>query len=323
MHAGAKSEFPSTIGRCCNITNGPSRPFCLTIPQDISSKKGKKKNMTLQSLNKNVLMWAAFFAASLFVYFKLSNGHFSIILTYGAMARMFGLGILNVKIFSSQRATGVSVKTLQLYCLVFVCRLTAISRHQGYLPYDKTGDWLYHAIEFLALALTGSALWGCMGPFKGTYQGAMDRFGEFHVPPGAGALYLAVPMLILAALVHPNFNKNLLSDVAWTYAIYLEQFALLPQLFLFQQRAAGVVDLLTAHFVAALGFGRLLEFVFWVKNHTELVTSSGSSMPGYLALGSQLMQLVLMCDFFYYYYLAVKNATPLVIPSQSAAMGIV
>ena len=163
-----------------------------------------------------------------------------------------------------------------------------------------------------------------MGPFKGTYQGALDRFGEFHVPPGAGALYyLAVPMLILAALVHSNFNKNFLSNVAWTYATYLEPFALLPQLFLFQQRAAGVVDLLTAHFVAALGFGRLLEFVFWVKNHTELVTSSGSSMPGYLALGSQLMQLVLMCDFFYYYYLAVKNATPLVIPSQSAAMGIV
>ena len=149
MHAEAKSEFPSAIDQSCNITNNPSCPFHQTIPQGMSSKKGKKQSMPLQSLNKTVLMWAAFFAASLFVYFKLSNGYFSVLVTYGAMARMFGLGILNVRTFSSQRATGVSIKTLQLYCLVFVCRLTATVRHQGYLPYDKTGDWLYHAIEFL------------------------------------------------------------------------------------------------------------------------------------------------------------------------------
>mmetsp|Transcript_17789 Transcript_17789/g.36221 ORF Transcript_17789/g.36221 Transcript_17789/m.36221 type:complete len:362 (-) Transcript_17789:112-1197(-) len=285
------------------------------------TKKGKK-SIALQALNKNVLMWGGFFSASLFVYFVLSGGDFSFLMTYGAMARMFGFGILNVKTFKSQRATGISVKSLQLYCLVFFFRLTSIIRHEGYLPYDKSGDWLYHFIEIMALIFTASALWGCMGPFKQTYQQDQDKFGEMNVPPGFGAVYLAVPVMIVAVLIHPNLNSDFMSDVAWTYAMYLESVSLVPQLYMFQKQASGVVELLTAHFVAALGFGRLLEFAFWVYSYHELATAAGSKLPGYLALFSQFMQLVLMLDFFWYYYVAVRNATPLVLPSHSG-MGIV
>jgi hypothetical protein len=267
-------------------------------------------------------MWAGFFTASLLVYFLLSGGDFSFLMTYGGMSRMFGFGILNVKTFKSKRATGVSIKSLQLYCIVFVCRLTSIIRHEGYLPYDKSGDWLYHIIEFMALVFTAAALWACMGPFKQTYQSDFDKFGELNVPPGYGAVYIAGPVLVIALFIHPSLNNDFLSDVAWTYAMYLESVALIPQLYMFQKQTSGVVELLTAHFVAALGFGRLLEFLFWIYSYHELASSAGSKLPGYLALFSQFMQLVLMLDFFWYYYLAVKNATPLVLPSHSG-MGIV
>ena len=284
--------------------------------------KSGKKSIALQALNQNVLIWAGFFTASLFVYFMLSGGDFSFLMTYGAMARMFGFGILNLKTFKSQRATGVSIKTLQLYCLVFFFRLTSIIRHEGYLPYDKSGDWLYHFIEVMSLIFTGAALWACMMPYKHTYQVDLDRFGELHVPPGFGAVYLAGPILVIAILVHPNLNADFISDTAWTYAMYLESAALVPQLFMFQKQASGVVELLTAHFVAALGFGRIMEFFFWIYSYHELANSAGSRLPGYLALFAQFVQLVLMLDFFWYYYLAVKNATPLVLPSHTG-MGIV
>jgi len=289
--------------------------------EEDKSKKGKK-SLALQALNQNVLIWAGFFTASLLVYSLLSGGDFSFLMTYGAMSRMFGFGILNVKTFKSQRATGVSIKTLQLYCLVFFFRLTSIIRHEGYLPYDKSGDWLYHVIEIMALAFTAAALWAAMGPFKRTYQADLDTFGEMNVPAGFGAVYLAVPVLIVAALIHPNLNSDFLSDVAWTYAMYLESVALIPQLYMFQKQSTGVVELLTAHFVAALGFGRVMEFCFWVYSYHELANSAGSRLPGYLALFSQFMQLVLMLDFFWYYFMAVKNATPLVLPSHNG-MGIV
>jgi ER lumen protein retaining receptor len=287
-----------------------------------SKEKAGKKSLALHALNKNVYLWAGFFTASLFIYFLMSGGDFSFLMTYGALARMFGFGILNVKTWKSQRATGVSIKTLQLYCLVFFFRLTSITRHEGYLPYDKSGDWLYHVIELAALLFTGGALYGCMMPFKSTYQSDLDRFGEFKVPPGYGALYLAVPVFLIAIFIHPNLNADFVSDTAWTYAMYLESTALIPQLYMFQKQASGVVELLTAHFVAALGFGRLMEFFFWIYSYHELANSSGSRLPGYLALLSQFIQLVLMVDFFWYYYMAVKNATPLVLPSHTG-MGIV
>eukprot|EP00523_Entomoneis_sp_CCMP467_P005967 CAMPEP_0168733426 /NCGR_PEP_ID=MMETSP0724-20121128/8286_1 /TAXON_ID=265536 /ORGANISM="Amphiprora sp., Strain CCMP467" /LENGTH=374 /DNA_ID=CAMNT_0008780487 /DNA_START=184 /DNA_END=1308 /DNA_ORIENTATION=- len=284
--------------------------------------KGGKKSIALQALNQNVLIWAGFFSASLLIYSLLSGGDFSFLMTYGAMARMFGFGILNVKTFKSQRATGVSIKSLQLYALVFFFRLTSIFRHEGYLPYDKSGDWLYHFIELMSLIFTSAALYGCMVPFKGTYQHDLDRFGEFNVPPGFGAAYLAGPILVVAIFIHPNLNADFLSDVAWTYAMYLESTALIPQLYMFQKQASGVVELLTAHFVAALGFGRLMEFLFWIYSYHELASSTGSRLPGYLALFSQFVQLVLMVDFFWYYYKAVRSATPLVLPTHGG-LGIV
>jgi len=291
---------------------------------DADKTKIGKKSIALQALNQNVYLWAGFISASLVVYFLLSGGDFSFLMTYGAMARMFGFGILNVKTWKSKRATGVSVKTLQLYCLVFFFRLTSIIRHEGYLPYDKSGDWLYHFIEIMALVFTAGALYGCMVPFKSTYQADLDRFGEFNVPPGYGAVYLAGPILLVAIFIHPALNADFLSDTAWTYAMYLESAALIPQLYMFQKQASGVVELLTAHFVAALGFGRLMEFFFWIYSYHELASSTGSRLPGYLALLSQFLQLVLMVDFFWYYYVAVKNATPLVLPQQSTGgLGIV
>lgn len=280
------------------------------------SKRGKK-SIALQALNKNVLIWAGFFTVSLFVYFLLSGGDFSFLMTYGAMSRMFGFGILNLKTFKSQRSTGISAKTLQLYSLVFFFRLISIMRHEGYLPYDKSGDWLYHLIEILALLFTASALYGVTVPFKSTYQADCDKFGEISVPPGYGAVYLAVPALILALFLHPSLNEDFLSDVAWTYAMYLESVAVIPQLYMFQKQKNGVVEIMNAHFVAALGFGRIMEFTFWIYSYAELTTSSGSSLPGYLAIISQFLQLVLMVDFFWYYLTAVKNATPLVLPSHS------
>lgn len=275
-----------------------------------------RKTLAAKALNQNVMLWAGFFALSLFVYFVLSGGDFSFLMTYGAMSRMFGFGVLNVKIVTGKRVTGVSVKTLQLYIICFVSRLSSIIRHEGYLPYDKSGDWLYHLIEFIALGFTCFALYMTMVVHKDSYQADFDRFGEMNVPPGAGAAYIAAPIAIVALLIHPTLNQDFLSDFSWTYAMYLESAALIPQLFMFQKQKTGVVELLTAHFVFALGFGRLLEFSFWIFSYQELLTSSGSKLPGYIAVFSIFMQLLLMLDFFYYYYLAMKNHTPLVLPSH-------
>ena len=68
---------------------------------DESKAKAGKKSLALESLNQNVLIWAGFFTGSLFVYFMLSGGDFSFLMTYGALARMFGFGILNLELYEN------------------------------------------------------------------------------------------------------------------------------------------------------------------------------------------------------------------------------
>lgn len=48
--------------------------------------------------------------------------------------------------------------------------------------------------------------------------------------------YLAPPMFVAAIFIHPGLNSQSLYDIAWTYALYLEAVALLPQIHLFTKR---------------------------------------------------------------------------------------
>ncbi|CAN0027218.1 unnamed protein product, partial [Hapterophycus canaliculatus] len=82
--------------------------------------------------------------------------------------------------------------------------------------------------------------------FKSTYQKEADSFGALHVPTEWGTLYIFVPCLLLAVVVHPTLNKHFLSDTAWTFSMYLESMAIVPQLFMFQKQAKGIVEVLVS-----------------------------------------------------------------------------
>lgn len=123
--------------------------------------------------------------------------------TYAAFMRCFGFGLLNFKMWSSKSAKGVSVKTLELYVLTFVARLLSIMRHQGYLPFDKTGDWFYHTVEVMSLIMVSLATIGVFLPFISTYEEKFDLFGNLHIPSIAGAAYIVAPCIILAIFFHP------------------------------------------------------------------------------------------------------------------------
>lgn len=123
--------------------------------------------------------------------------------TYAAFMRCFGFCLLNFKMWSSKSAKGVSVKTLELYAFTFLARLASILRHQGYLPFDKTGDWFYHVVEIFSLIAVGFAAFAIFSPLNSSYEEKYDRFGNLYIPSVAGVAYVAVPCIILAILFHP------------------------------------------------------------------------------------------------------------------------
>ncbi len=151
----------------------------------------------------NAALWGSFLTASLLVWSLLSSGDFSFLLTYASFMRLFGLALLNYGVWTNRTVKGISVKTLQVYAIVFVCRLLSILRHQGYLPFDKTGDWFYHWVEIMSLLIVGLGMYGVLGPFASTYEEKHDRFGNLMVPGEYGAIYLVGPAVILALLFHP------------------------------------------------------------------------------------------------------------------------
>lgn len=89
--------------------------------------------------------------------------------------------------FSAKTAKGVSLKTLELYGAVFFFRLLSILRHQGYLPFDKSGDWFYHVVEIFSQILVGLSIYLVFVPLMPTYN---EKFGELNfVLVGLGCVY--------------------------------------------------------------------------------------------------------------------------------------
>eukprot|EP00591_Stephanopyxis_turris_P010128 CAMPEP_0195513398 /NCGR_PEP_ID=MMETSP0794_2-20130614/5054_1 /TAXON_ID=515487 /ORGANISM="Stephanopyxis turris, Strain CCMP 815" /LENGTH=344 /DNA_ID=CAMNT_0040641395 /DNA_START=42 /DNA_END=1076 /DNA_ORIENTATION=- len=283
---------------------------------DNSSTDVTKSSMAGLVNSFDMKLWICFFGVVLFVHSLVCTGDFSALLVLASSARTFGFAVLNLKIWATKSVAGISVKTLHMYCLVFFCSGLSIWVDEGYMPNDEVGGFTYQMVEAISLFLALSAIYACTVQFRTTYQHDCDRFGEQNVPSGFGTLYLVIPSFILALIFHPERNDHFITDVAYAFSMYLEAVALLPQLYMFQKHVKQAVELLTAHFVFALGFGRAVEFFFWFQCYHLLENENGSHMVGYLSLFSQLMQIALMLDFFYYYYLSLKDGTPMVFSSR-------
>lgn len=83
------------------------------------------------------------------------------------------------------------------------------------------------------------------------------------------------------------------SQILWTFSIYLESVAILPQLFMVSK--TGEAESITSHYLFALGTYRGLYLFNWIyryyaEDHYDLI-----------AIIAGIVQTVLYCDFFYLY----------------------
>lgn len=71
--------------------------------------------------------------------------------------------------------------------------------------------------------------------------------------------YIVVPSVILSLIFNYEFIP---SEILWSFSIYLESVAILPQLFLLQR--TGEAETITTHYLAALGVYRALYIPNWI-----------------------------------------------------------
>ncbi|KAI7846116.1 hypothetical protein COHA_000377 [Chlorella ohadii] len=208
----------------------------------------------------------------------------------GDMSHLLSVCVLLLKIRATKSCRGISLKTQELYALVFLTR---------YLDLFYSYISLYNSImkvTFVATAISIIRYMRFDKVVKQTYDKEQDTFRY---------VFLVVPCFLLALVLNHRFT---FTEVLWTFSIYLEAVAILPQLVLMQRTQN--IDNLTANYIALLGAYRGLYIINWVYRYfTE---------PHYrqwLVWISGVVQTALYADFFYFYVKAWKHNTRLQLPA--------
>merc|ERR1719321_514819 len=173
------------------------------------------------------LVYAIFLLCLGFAARFLSDMKFSAAITMGAAVQCLGFCLLRLKIRKQGGAQGVSSRTLQMFLVMYLCRLFSTLQYNGYLPVDRTGDWAYQACDCAAVCVVLSILVAIHSDYESTYEKQMDTCA-IH--------WFFLGCMVFAVAVHPHLNNRTLPDMAWTGALYMESVAMVPQLYLMSKK---------------------------------------------------------------------------------------
>jgi ER lumen protein retaining receptor len=205
----------------------------------------------------------------------------------GDLSHLLAIIILLLKIWKTRSCAGISGKSQILFLVVFVSR---------YLDLVTNFISLYNTtMKIFFIASAAATVYLMYVKFKATYDGNHDTFRiEFLLGPCA----------LLAIVLNHEFS---VMEILWTFSIYLESVAILPQLFMVSK--TGEAESITSHYLFALGSYRALYILNWVyRYYTE-------SFYDIIAIVAGCVQTILYCDFFYLYITKVLKGKKLQLPA--------
>ncbi|KAI4456691.1 er lumen protein retaining receptor [Holotrichia oblita] len=191
----------------------------------------------------------------------------------GDLSHLLAIIILLRKIWKSRSCAGISGKSQFLFAIVYTTR---------YLDLLTTYVSMYNTLmKLVFIAASYATCYFIYMKFKATYDHNHDTFR---------VEFLLLPAVVLALLINHDFT---VLEVLWTFSIYLESVAILPQLFMVSK--TGEAESITSHYLFALGSYRGLYILNWIyryalEDHYDLI-----------AIVAGVVQTVLYCDFFYLY----------------------
>jgi len=259
-----------------------------------------KKLVSLYARSPGTQLWGGFSAFAVVIFWMFSSGDFSF--PDPVLPREHvQLPQVAMMIETGKSVKGISLKMMECYIIVFLCRLCAIIPFEGYLPFDKSGDWVYQVCEAFGLCLAGSIVYCIRVQHAHTYEPTSDNFNH---------LWIIAPCAVVSLILHPHLNNFLPTDIAWAFALYLESVTVLPQLFMFMKE--GRAQTHTSHFLAAQALSRLMSFIFWASSFSELSNPNHTikQFVGHWVVGVQLIQLLIMGDFIYQYVRCLQKGIP-------------
>ncbi|VDO04455.1 unnamed protein product [Rodentolepis nana] len=192
---------------------------------------------------------------------------------FGDISHFVAIIILLLKIWKTRSCAGISGKSQLAFAIVFSAR---------YLDIFMYFISLYNTFAKVVFIVSSYAtLYLMYFKFKATYDRNHDTFRlEF----------LIIPSAVLALIFNYHFSPF---EILWTFSIYLESVAILPQLFLISK--TGEAETITSHYLFALGSYRALYILNWLFRYIF------EGYVDYIAIIAGVVQTVLYLDFFYLY----------------------
>ena len=195
--------------------------------------------------------------------------------------------LLLYQMFSKRSSAGISLKTHILYLIVFLTRY--INAGFFYPPLYNIIFKIFYIASSLAIVISMQT---CL---KKQYNKRHDNFQ---------IIYIIIICAIVAFFTSSSYSVD---DVLWTFSLWLESLAILPQLFLLQRTQR--VDVMTHQYIFFLGCYRLFYVINW--GYKFFVTGIKTQWVSWV---SGLIQTLLYCDFLYYYVRAIIKGAEFELP---------
>jgi len=201
----------------------------------------------------------------------------------GDVCHLLSFVVMFWKLHTSKSVAGISLKTQELYVIVFLARY--LDLFWNFLSYYN----VVMKIIFIVSSVSIVYIIRFGVPHKDTYNAEDDAFPY---------LYLIVPAALLGVAINQDYSSPF--EMCWAFSIYLEAVAILPQLFMLQKQ--GGSENLTSHYIFMLGMYRLFYLFNWIYRYA---TEDNYMQP--IVWVSGIVQTALYLDFFYTYVSAKRE----------------
>merc|ERR1719238_1019711 len=211
-----------------------------------------------------------------------------------ALAQCLGITFMVIQSFSSRSAAGISASSLLLDALAICLRLCSTLWLAGYLPSDRSGDFIYQSFDVCSLLLLIFLLHRVLVVQRDTYQNAEDTL---RCAP------MILASLSLAALLHGDMDDNPIFDTLWLAGLFTSVVAVLPQFWLIVS-SGGWAGAMTSHYIAAMALSRILSGCFmWMGR--EYITCEpyikGIQHTIIAIFIAHMVHAILLLDFSFHY----------------------
>ncbi|KAI1807738.1 ER lumen protein retaining receptor [Daldinia bambusicola] len=205
----------------------------------------------------------------------------------GDFSHLASIGILLHKMIELNGASGISFKSQALYFMVYITR---------YLDLFSTSSIYNIIFKILFISSQGYIIYLMTTKYKRTIDPSLDTFRVQYLLGGAAVLAILLPY------------KYTFSEIMWAFSIWLESVAILPQLFMLQR--TGEAEVITTHYLFALGIYRTLYIPNWIYRYF----TEPDHKADWIAIVAGLIQTVLYSDFFWIYYNKVLKGKKFKLP---------